>query len=173
MLFFGPFASLLIIPLPCAKKRIYKAIEEICRKSTWHGSSSRLAAVRVIFSLVYVCMYVLYHASWPNEKQYRPEIRHSYSHWLYLKRVFCFLEEITPTAASLDKLPCHVDFPHISSNALFLIFSQSQANFQVFVRSFPSPFSREQLQSELIFIINNISVSLCWKWRYSCCIFLV
>ena len=118
-------------------------------------------------------VYILCHASPPNEKQYRPEIRHSYSHWLYLKRVFCFLEEITLTAASLDKLPCHVDFPHISSIALFLIFSQSQANFQVFVRSFPSPFSREQLQSELIFIINNISVSLCWKCRYSCCIFLV
>ena len=125
-----------------------------------------------LISLVYMWMYVLCHASWPNEKRYRPEIRHTYSHWPYLKRVFGFFEEITLTAASLDKLPCHMDFRHISSIALFLILSQSQANFQIFVRSFPSPFSREQLQSELIFIINNISVSLCWKGRYSCCIFL-
>ena len=153
-------------------KRIYKAIEEICRKSTWHGRSSRLAAVRVIFSLVYVC---IYYVTPPRQTKNNIDLKfgtHTPIDFIQ-KGFFCFFDEITLTAASLDKLPCHVDFPHISSIALFLIFSQSQANFQVFVRSFPSPFSREQLQSELIFIINNISVSLCWKGRYSCCIFLV
>ena len=33
--------------------------------------------------------------------------------------VFRYFEEIPVTAASLEKLPCHVDFPHISSSALF------------------------------------------------------
>ena len=28
---------------------------------------------------------------------------------------FCFFEKVTLRAASLEKLPCHVDFPHISS----------------------------------------------------------
>ena len=38
---------------------------------------------------------------------------------LILKRVFCFAEKILVTAASLKKLPCHVDFSHISLIALF------------------------------------------------------
>ena len=32
---------------------------------------------------------------------------------------FCFFNQIPVTAASLKKLPCHVDFLHISSIALF------------------------------------------------------
>ena len=64
--------------------------------------------------IVCVCIYVC-HVSWPNEKRYRPEIWHTYSHWPYLKTFFfCFFDQITVTTASLEKLPCHVDFPHIS-----------------------------------------------------------
>ena len=63
------------------------------------------------------------HASWPNEKRYRPEICYTYSHWPYLKKkVFCFFEKISLTASSLEKMPCHADFPHISSIALFFYF---------------------------------------------------
>ena len=32
---------------------------------------------------------------------------------------FCFFDQIPVTAASLKKLPCQVDFPHISSIALY------------------------------------------------------
>ena len=35
------------------------------------------------------------------------------------KQVSCFFDQITVTAARLEKLPCHVDFPHIPSIALF------------------------------------------------------
>ena len=35
---------------------------------------------------------------------------------------FLFFEKVTMRAASLEKQPCHVDFPHISSIALFLHF---------------------------------------------------
>ena len=31
-----------------------------------------------------------------------------------------WFEKVTPSAARLEKLPCHVDFPHISSIALFV-----------------------------------------------------
>ena len=35
--------------------------------------------------------------------------------------VFCFFEKVTLRAASLEKLPCHMHFPHIFSIALFFI----------------------------------------------------
>ena len=38
---------------------------------------------------------------------------------LIWKRVFCFFDQITVTAANLENLPYHLDFPHISSIALF------------------------------------------------------
>ena len=76
--------------------------------------ASRLSRIFLI-SLVYVC-----HTSWQNEKRHRLKIWYTYSHRRYKKRVFCFFEKISVTAASLEKLQCHVDFPHISSIALFL-----------------------------------------------------
>ena len=73
---------------------------------------------------VYLCIYLyMYfcHASWPNQKRYRPVIQYTYSHWPYLKRFFfCFFEEMTQRAASLEKLACHGDFLHISSIAFFI-----------------------------------------------------
>ena len=66
---------------------------------------------------MYLC-----HASWPNEKRYRPEIWYTYSHNPYLKSGFCFFEKMTLGAASLEKLPRHVVFPHISSIALFIVY---------------------------------------------------
>ena len=63
---------------------------------------------------MYLC-----HASWPNEKLYRPENRYTYSAGPYLKLVLiCFFEKMILRATSLEKLPCHVDFPHISLIAL-------------------------------------------------------
>ena len=58
---------------------------------------------------IYVC-----HASWPNETLYRPEIWNTQFPIPYLKTFF-FRKKVTLKAASLEKLPCHVDFPHISS----------------------------------------------------------
>ena len=37
---------------------------------------------------------------------------------LIRKRVFCFFEKMTLRAPSLEKLPCYVDYPHISTIAL-------------------------------------------------------
>ena len=42
------------------------------------------------------------------------------THWPYLKLFFfCFFGKISVTGTFLEKLPCHVDFPHISSIVLF------------------------------------------------------
>ena len=46
-------------------------------------------------SLEYLFVY-LCHASWPNEKRYRPEIWYSYSHWSYLKTGFLFFSKKSP-----------------------------------------------------------------------------
>ena len=99
-----------------------KALESIIKfnlkkvnlsKSTW-GEQPVEDILKFTRIFLYVC-----HVYWPNEKRYRPEIWHTYSHWPYLKVGFLFFDQITGTAASLQKLPCHVDFPHnISSIAL-------------------------------------------------------
>ena len=44
-----------------------------------------------VYLFVYLC-----HASWPNEKRYRPEIWYSYSHWSYLKTGFLFFSKKSP-----------------------------------------------------------------------------
>ena len=41
------------------------------------------------------------------------------------KRVFCLPEKVALRAASLEKLPCHMNFPHISSIALYLLLYQT------------------------------------------------
>ena len=65
-----------------------------------------------IYGGIYLCIYAR-HASWPKEKRYRPEIWRTYSHWPYLRTgFFVFFEKIPVTAASPEKLPCHVDFWH-------------------------------------------------------------
>ena len=46
------------------------------------------------------CMY-LYHAFWPNEKRYRPEIWYTSSPGTHLKTGFLFFRKSDPRAASL------------------------------------------------------------------------
>ena len=69
---------------------------------------------------LYMCFLFVYfcHASWPNDKQYWLEIRCTYSPRPYLNTVF-FSKKMTLRATSPEKLPGHVNFPHISSIALF------------------------------------------------------
>ena len=61
---------------------------------------------------MYLC-----HASWPNE-----ELKFgTHTPILIWKWVF---EKITLRAASLEKLPCQVDFPHIASIALLQLLAR-------------------------------------------------
>ena len=74
-----------------------------------------------------ICLFIyLYYASWPNEKRYRPEIWHTYSHWPYLKTGFFFVFSIKSPWRSLASknwrvtwifrispwLPCFHFFPN-------------------------------------------------------------
>ena len=61
-------------------------------KSTW-GEQLVEDIVKFTRIFVHVCMSVFIyvcHVSWPNEKRYKPEIWHTYSHWHYLKTFFLF-----------------------------------------------------------------------------------
>ena len=71
-----------------------------------------------LFSLVNMCVcWSVYTVPFcHDEKRYRPGIWYTDSPRPYLKTFFfCFLEKVTLRAANLEKLPRHVDFPHISS----------------------------------------------------------
>ena len=88
------------------------------------SSKSRIFLISLEYVCIYLCMYLFIYlcpTSGPKENGYRPENWHINSQWPYLKTVFFFFEKITMKAACLEKLPCHVDFPHISSIALFSI----------------------------------------------------
>ena len=89
------------------------------------SSRSRIFLFSVVNMLVCdsVCRCVCTAPFSHNEKRYRPQIWCTYSHRPYLKTFFfCFFDQITMTAASVEKLPCHVDCPHISSIALLIYF---------------------------------------------------
>ena len=87
------------------------------------GETSRRSRI-FLFSLLYMCIYVfIFVTSWPNEKLSRPEIWYTRSPRRHLKTGFCFFEKVTLRAESFEKLPCHVDFPHISSITLFYLYS--------------------------------------------------
>ena len=67
---------------------------------------------------------------------------------------FRFFDQITVTAASLKKLPCHVDFPHISSIALFFTFPATKKHVPETLREnvFQNP--REANSRSRIFLIS-------------------
>ena len=89
-----------------------------------------------IFMCVYLCMVVCICVTPPGQTKNDRDLKfRTHSHRLYLKTSFFLFEKITLRAASLEKLPCHVDFPHISSISLFSVLiktkqiSTSQKNF--------------------------------------------
>ena len=52
-----------------------------------------------------MCVFMyLCHASWPNEKRYRAEIRYIYSHRPYLKTIFCFFRKNDPQGRQPRKI---------------------------------------------------------------------
>ena len=95
------------------KKLIYQS------KSTWGEQPvkdiSKFTCI-CVYLFVYVFIYLCV-----SRLRYRPETWHIYSQWYYLKTVFFVFEKITLTASCLVKVPCHVDYLHISSIALFSI----------------------------------------------------
>ena len=89
------------------------------------SSRSRICLI----SLVYVCMYCLFVylfvsrllATLTTIQTWN--LAHILPLTLSKKQVFLFFDQITVTAASLEKLPCHRDFQHISwINLLYIYF---------------------------------------------------
>ena len=98
-----------------------------------------------LISLVFVCFCVFIYLC-------------TYSHWPYLKTSF-FFEKTTMTTASLEKLPCHVDFPHIFSLPLVLTKSR-----QVLTWLFDNQNRREASNRSRIFLFSLVCICLSVFW---------
>ena len=123
-----PFEKFFFCKIPFFKKLLYdkdRSVGSYNYQNPREASSwSRILLISLEYVCIYLCMYLfiyLCHTSGPKENRYRPENWHINSQWPYLKTVIFFFEKITMRAACLKKLPCHVDFPHISSIAFFHI----------------------------------------------------
>ena len=105
--------------LKILKKRNFLNVLEKPFFASWNQNPREAGREYSYFHLyMCVCIHVC-HASWPNDDRYRPDIWYTHSPGPHLKTGFCFFEKATLKAASLEKLPCHVDFSHISSIVLF------------------------------------------------------
>ena len=78
-----------------------------------------------------------------------------------LKTGFCFFEKIHVTTGSIEKLPFHVDFPYISSIALFKIYSVSHKRAQS--SRFPT---KNSLADNIKYILD--SRFLVYNWEFNC-----
>ena len=98
-------------------------------------------------SLEYLFVY-LCHASWPNEKRYRPEIWYSYSHWSYLKTGFLFFSKKSPWL-QLALKSCRVTWIFRIPPRLFCLYSYSpDLLFLTFSRLFV--YSTEQRAQKIV-----------------------
>ena len=95
---------------PCFVKTMCTHHQLICKGS--------LSGVTAIPMFVRISVYG-YFIPWLNGKRWRPATRFgvpmSISKTFFF---FVFFEKIPVTVASLEKLPCHADFPHITTIAL-------------------------------------------------------
>ena len=71
----------------------------------------------------------LYGSSWSKGKQYRPEIWYTHSLDHIQKQAFCFFEKVTLMAASLEKKPYRMDFPHFLDCLVFVFLSKKHMLF--------------------------------------------
>ena len=67
-----------------------------CQNPSAASSQSRIFLISLVYVcinvFIYLCIY-LCHASWPDEKRYRPEIWYTYCHRPYLKTYFMFFSK--------------------------------------------------------------------------------
>ena len=120
---------------------VHKKMNFLCKmKCENPHEASRRSRIFLIL-LEYVCVFIyLCHACWPNEKQYIPEIWHTYHHWPYLKRVICFIEEIPVTATSLEKTAVSRGFSAYLLDCLVFDFFTKSSQFSSFCEEFPVAF---------------------------------
>ena len=138
------------------------------------SSRSSIFLIWLVYVCIYLCIYLcihVCHVSWPNEKRYTPDIWRTYSHWPYLKTFF--FEKISETAASLKKLPCHVDFSHIFSIALFAIFRFFNRDFEALAFKIFELGFRIRIPYPRIMLNLNFQL-ITWKiedFKRNCCFF--
>ena len=115
------------------------------------SSRSRIFLISLYMCVcVGICVFMyLCHASWSIKNW------HTYSHWPYIKMGFLFFKKISVTAGSLQQiLPCHMEFPHISSIALyspFLDWLKKCCNFSRF----------DKLRSKTVYRMEKLNYKPC------------
>ena len=110
-----------------SKKWAWSQPEKIVTSCWFLQINMRRAAGRgysYFHSHMCVSMYNVFHASWPNEKRYGPEIWYTHSTLPYLKTVFSFFFSKKwrwgPVSSKNCGVKCH--FPHISPRLPCFIF---------------------------------------------------
>ena len=73
----------------------------------------------------YICVCICLFVSSPLDKRKTIQTANLVHILSFKNGFFCFFEKMTLRAAILEKLPCHVDFPHISPIALSWIISST------------------------------------------------
>ena len=97
---------------------MYKIIFFFFSKSTWGKQP-----VEDIPNFTCICGYVFICVTPPGHTENDTDLKFGTHAPIDLTEKQVFVEKMTPEAASLEKLPCHVDFPHISLIALSSFFS--------------------------------------------------
>ena len=112
-------------------KQMFDTFVFYCQNPREASSRPRIFLILCICVCVCVCIYVCICVTPPGQTKIDTDLKFGTNTAidLILKRVFLFFDQIPVTAASLEKLPCHVDFPHISSIALFSVFPFSPPQF--------------------------------------------
>ena len=109
---------------------------------------------------MYVFIYV-FHASWLNDTDLKFSTHTTLDH--ILKWGLVFFEKVNLTAAHLEKLPRHVDFPHVSSIALFFFWSIAQ-------EPSVSQLGKENFEVKVAVEVYLIGwfLKIMFKWKFSC-----
>ena len=131
------------------------------RRAAGRGYSQIHSYIYVfVYVFIYLFIYVC-HVYWQNEKIYRPEIRHTYSHWPYLKAVLLVFSIKSPWRPLASKncrvtwifrisprLPCYEIFTiwltfyprNLSSYSLMWGLLKCYEIFTIWVRFHPTVF---------------------------------
>ena len=120
-----------------------------------------------------VCIYFC-HASWPNKKRNRPEIRYTYSHSPYLKTGFLFFAKKGPWGPLVSK-NCRITWifrmsPRCSSLVFLSLFKFCQIKFIMKCKNLgkipPRLYRIYSKYESLIFtwLWNQLTPLLIWHW---------
>ena len=113
------------------KTRIKANFQNPREASSW----LRIFLISLVNLCMYLCIYLFISRLLAKRKTIQTSnLAHILQLTLSENGFFVFLDQIPVTAASLEKLPCHADFPHISSIALLFFYLKEEGVKKIFGR---------------------------------------